>query len=517
MPQMNTVLLAPAEASTEKQMVQSNKLDANSSENKDFSLALAQASSPKSSNSKAVVDENDADKFANLASDTQETQEDGDDVSHVLAQINLATQLAEEESIAVDGAQLPLADGELDEQAGSQSDISANVATVGTELLAQNHDIALSDSDKLAADNRQLNVSFIEQLTAEQLDNLVNETGLDKEQLLELPPQMLQTLMTELDKLTALGAGQPISIPTELKSLIEQANKLIAAKAIDPQGASQSLVNLSNHDKSAASGVAASETLVSTSKVVGDSAEGKSILGEAKGESSTKSGLTPAQIAETSSQNSGSQNSGSLSHGADLKTAKLAVVMTSGAEGLDIDTAQSESKPVSQGLNNPAFIRSEAQVQYQVSIKPSGEPAQQMQEMIQKFSPVMQQQLLTMVKQGVQHAEIRLDPPELGHMMVRIQVHGDQTQVQFQVMQHQTKDLVEQAIPRLRELLAEQGMQLTDSNVSQGGSGREQDAGDGNSDQGHGFATDVDEIAAEESLLASNNATSYRSGIDYYA
>jgi flagellar hook-length control protein FliK len=319
----------------------------------------------------------------------------------------------------------------------------------------------------------------------------------------------------ELDKLTALGAGQPISISTELKSLIEQANKLIAAKAIDPQGASQSLVNLSNHDKSATSGVAASETFVSTGKVLGDSAEGQSILGEAKGESSTKSGLTPAQIAETTSQNSGGQNSGSLSHGADLKTAKLAVVMTTGAEGLDIDT--SESKSVSQGLNNPAFIRSEAQVQYQVSIKPSGEPAQQMQEMIQKFSPVMQQQLLTMVKQGVQHAEIRLDPPELGHMMVRIQVHGDQTQVQFQVMQHQTKDLVEQAIPRLRELLAEQGMQLTDSNVSQGGSGREQDAGDGNSDQGHGFATDVDEIAAEESLLASNNATSYRSGIDYYA
>ena len=80
----------------------------------------------------------------------------------------------------------------------------------------------------------------------------------------------------------------------------------------------------------------------------------------------------------------------------------------------------------------------------------------------------MKQQLITMVGQGAQHAEIRLDPAELGHMVVKIQVNGEQTQVQFQVAQSQTKDLIEQAIPKLREMLAEEGLQLADSHVSQG-------------------------------------------------
>ncbi len=136
--------------------------------------------------------------------------------------------------------------------------------------------------------------------------------------------------------------------------------------------------------------------------------------------------------------------------------------------------------------------------------------------MIQRFAPVMKQQLVTMVSQGVQHAEIRLDPPELGQLMVRIQVQGDQTQVQFQVAQHQTRDMIEQAIPRLKDLLSEQGMQLTDSQVSQEDSnnGEGEAASDDNGDQ---FTSELDEISAEESLISSKQATSYRSGIDYYA
>jgi len=138
-----------------------------------------------------------------------------------------------------------------------------------------------------------------------------------------------------------------------------------------------------------------------------------------------------------------------------------------------------------------------------------------MQEMIQRFSPVMKQQLITMVSQGIQHAEIRLDPPELGHMLVKIQVHGDQTQVQFHVTQTQTRDLVEQAMPRLRELLQEQGMQLADSHVSQGGQGERREGGFG--DGGGSNGADVDEISAEELHLGLNQATSVNSGIDYYA
>ena len=165
--------------------------------------------------------------------------------------------------------------------------------------------------------------------------------------------------------------------------------------------------------------------------------------------------------------------------------------------------------------STPLQVNRQEIMQVQLSLRQGVDQQNQMQEMIQRFSPVMKQQLITMVSQGIQHAEIRLDPPELGHMLVKIQVHGDQTQVQFHVTQTQTRDLVEQAMPRLRELLQEQGMQLADSHVSQGGQGERREGGFG--DGGGSNGTDVDEISAEELHLGLNQATSVNSGIDYYA
>ncbi|MGL4640389.1 MAG: flagellar hook-length control protein FliK, partial [Shewanella sp.] len=138
-----------------------------------------------------------------------------------------------------------------------------------------------------------------------------------------------------------------------------------------------------------------------------------------------------------------------------------------------------------------------------------------MQEMIQRFSPLMQQQMIAMVSQGLQQAEIRLDPPELGHMLVKIQVQGDQTQVQFQVTQSQTRELVEQAMPRLRELLLEQGMQLADSHVSQGDQGQRREGGFANSQEPN--VSNLDDFSAEELDLGLNQSISLTSGIDYYA
>ena len=153
--------------------------------------------------------------------------------------------------------------------------------------------------------------------------------------------------------------------------------------------------------------------------------------------------------------------------------------------------------------------------QFQLALKQHGESQVQMQEMIQRFSPVMKQQLITMVSNGIQQAEIRLDPPELGHLMVKIQVHGDQTQVQFHVAQTQTRDLIEQAIPRLREMLAQEGLQLADSQVSQGGGGR--DGQSQESSQGTSQQHDLDENSALEHTMFQNHSESLQSGIDYYA
>ncbi len=185
-------------------------------------------------------------------------------------------------------------------------------------------------------------------------------------------------------------------------------------------------------------------------------------------------------------------------------------VLEFGSRELGLSSANSLSSA------SPSAHANQSQV-VQLSLRQAGDQPVHMQEVIARFNPVMKQQLVTMVKNGVQQAEIRLDPPELGSMMVRVQVQGDQTQVQFQAAQPQTRELLEQAIPRLRDMLSEQGMELTDSQVSQENHSQQGGNDEGfDGDEGR-TVYEMNEISAEDLPLGTNQATSYPSGIDYYA
>lgn len=79
----------------------------------------------------------------------------------------------------------------------------------------------------------------------------------------------------------------------------------------------------------------------------------------------------------------------------------------------------------------------------------------------------LRERVQIMVRQNIQVAEVRLDPAELGQMQIRVNLQQEQASVQFIVQQQQTKELVEQQMPRLRELLQQQGIQLGEGQVQQ--------------------------------------------------
>ncbi|MCP4864645.1 MAG: hypothetical protein GY897_11885 [Alteromonas sp.] len=89
-------------------------------------------------------------------------------------------------------------------------------------------------------------------------------------------------------------------------------------------------------------------------------------------------------------------------------------------------------------------------------------------------------------------AEIRLDPPEMGSMQIRLNVSGDSASVSFVVQSQQAKEALNEAMPRLRDMFSEQGLDLGESFVSQQNSG---EAGDGEfaDRQGGGFGESADE------------------------
>lgn len=71
-----------------------------------------------------------------------------------------------------------------------------------------------------------------------------------------------------------------------------------------------------------------------------------------------------------------------------------------------------------------------------------------------------------LVGQNLQQADIRLNPPELGALEVRIQVQGDQANVNFSSPHAVVRDALDAAMPRLREMLQAHGLTLGDVNVS---------------------------------------------------
>ncbi len=164
-----------------------------------------------------------------------------------------------------------------------------------------------------------------------------------------------------------------------------------------------------------------------------------------------------------------------------------------------------------QGVTAQQQTRAEAAQQAQLPLQLTKELAnEQVAEKVQM-----------MMSKNLKNLDIRLDPPELGRMQIRMTMNNDLANVHFTVTNPQARDIIEQTLPRLREMLAQQGMQLADSSVQQQSSGQQQSGyaaaeqhGQGTS--GRGFSGQSDEnFDADVNLDL--NVVSKRDGISFYA
>ncbi|HYQ23339.1 flagellar hook-length control protein FliK [Stenotrophomonas sp.] len=73
--------------------------------------------------------------------------------------------------------------------------------------------------------------------------------------------------------------------------------------------------------------------------------------------------------------------------------------------------------------------------------------------------------------QKIGHAHIRLNPEDLGPVDVRLQMTGDKVHASFSSPHVDVRQALESSLPRLRELLGEQGFQLAHADVGQQHSG----------------------------------------------
>ncbi|EKP0298576.1 flagellar hook-length control protein FliK [Aeromonas veronii] len=138
----------------------------------------------------------------------------------------------------------------------------------------------------------------------------------------------------------------------------------------------------------------------------------------------------------------------------------------------------------------------------------------------------LHQKVNVMLAEKLQQAEIQLDPLGLGKMKIQIQMGADsQANVHFVVQHGQTREMLEQAMPRLRDMLAGQGIQLGQTQVQQQSQQQQQQGqptfnGQGQQGQssgqprsGNGLVEGELTTSTPSLLVESTNG----SGIDFYA
>ena len=134
-----------------------------------------------------------------------------------------------------------------------------------------------------------------------------------------------------------------------------------------------------------------------------------------------------------------------------------------------------------------------------------------------EFTGELANRLQVFARNGGHEATLQLHPADLGRLQVSITTEGDQARVLFVADSAAARDAIEQSLPRLREMLAQSGLQLAHSDVSsqsQGSGDSQRDAVGGSrqaaaDDSGDGFLSGAAESASQPAAAGARL-------VDYY-
>jgi flagellar hook-length control protein FliK len=116
------------------------------------------------------------------------------------------------------------------------------------------------------------------------------------------------------------------------------------------------------------------------------------------------------------------------------------------------------------------------------------------------------QHLIQMVQKQAQEAEIKLQPQHLGTLEVRLSVREEQASVSFVCADAGVREAIESSLPKLREMLQDQGVDLGEAHVSAEAQARQRGARDGRPTRHPGEAEPSDDPNALGSAPARANA-----------
>lgn len=133
------------------------------------------------------------------------------------------------------------------------------------------------------------------------------------------------------------------------------------------------------------------------------------------------------------------------------------------------------------------------------------------------FADAVKDKVMVMINQKIKQLEIRLDPPELGSMHVKLNLQNEQAAVNFVVQNQQAKEALEQNMDKLKDMLAQTGVDVGDANIEQQ---NKQTSEDLEASKQHGNSNGLDDRDSSEDEITMSGVNLYKasaSGVDYYA
>ena len=137
-----------------------------------------------------------------------------------------------------------------------------------------------------------------------------------------------------------------------------------------------------------------------------------------------------------------------------------------------------------------------------------------------QWASALGERMVVMASKKIQSAEIRLNPPNMGILEVKLALNGDQAQLVFQSGNANVRDALDLSVQRLREMLEQSGVQLTDVTVSDRGqqqAGMEESEGDASHPSVGNGEGGADSGDGDEVVAASTMAVGRMGLVNYYA
>ena len=125
------------------------------------------------------------------------------------------------------------------------------------------------------------------------------------------------------------------------------------------------------------------------------------------------------------------------------------------------------------------------------------------------FTDAVKDKVMVMINQKIQQIDIQLDPPELGQLTIKVSMSQEQAQVSFTVQHASVREALDQHALRLKEMFAEEGINLSDVDVSDQSQAEEEE-------QRNQQASDSENTGREEGIEGTTETPIHSNSTGYH-